>query len=98
MLVILLSGTIIACGAGPQDAASPSADGPLRIGLLLNFSEGPDGKAAERRKAFDLAIKHVNDAGGVLGQPVEVVLGDSTLDPEIAAEEARRMIKALDES
>ncbi len=95
MLMILLSGIIIACGADSQGAetSTPSGGEPLKIGLLLNFSDGPAGKADERRKSFELAIKHVNDAGGVLGKPVQVVIGDSTLDPEIAAEEARRMIE-----
>ena len=95
MAVILLAGVIAACGADSEPAppSAPSDVGPLKIGLLLNFSDGPAGKAGDRRKSFELAVKHVNDAGGVFGKPVEVVIGDSTLDPEIAAEEARRMIE-----
>ena len=85
----LLVGAIGACG--PDSSADEA--GPLRIGLLLNFSEGATGRAVERQRAFDLAVKHVNDGGGVLGKPVEVVVGDSTLDPDTAAEEARRMIE-----
>ena len=95
MAVILLAGVIAACGAD-SEPAPPSAlsdVGALKIGLLLNFSDGPAGKAGDRRKSFELAVKHVNDAGGVFGKPVEVVIGDSTLDPEIAAAEARRMIE-----
>ena len=94
MAVILLAGVIAACGTDSEPGPSaPSDVGPLKIGLLLNFSDGPAGKAGDRRKSFELAVKHVNDAGGVFGKPVEVVIGDSTLDPEIAAEEARRMIE-----
>ena len=95
MMAILLAGIIVACGADSEPAApsTTSAARPLKIGLLLNFSEGSAGKAEERQKSFELAVKHVNDAGGVFGKPVEVVIGDSTLDPEIAAQEARRMIE-----
>ena len=95
MAVILLAGVIAACGTDSEPAppSAPSDVGALKIGLLLNFSDGPAGKAGDRRKSFELAVKHVNDAGGVFGKPVEVVIGDSTLDPEIAAEEARRMIE-----
>ncbi len=86
--VALLIGMTLACGSDSR----PDEAGPLRIGLLLNFSEGATGRAVERQRAFDLAVKHVNDGGGVFGKPVEVVVGDSTLDPEVATEEARRMI------
>ena len=93
--VTLLVGVTLGCGSDSRQAATPTPDeaGPLRIGLLLNFSEGATGRAVERQRAFDLAIKHVNDGGGVLGKPVEVVVGDSTLDPDTAAEEARRLIE-----
>ena len=67
--------------------------GPLRIGLLLNLSEGAPGRAVERRQAFELAIRHVNDAGGIFGQHVQLVLGNSTLDPDQAVAEARRMVE-----
>ena len=80
--------------ADDDDAATPAdeAVGPLRIGLLLNFS-GASNRVVERRQAFELAVKHVNAAGGVFGLPVETVMADSTRDPETAAAEARRLVE-----
>ena len=46
-----------------------------------------------RQQSFELAIQHINDAGGVLGQPVTFVLADPTFDPDVAVEEARRLIE-----
>ena len=69
------------------------ANEPLKLGLLLNFSEGFTARAVDRKRAFDLAVKHLNAAGGVLGQPVEVAVGDSTLDPAAAVAEARRLVE-----
>ena len=91
----LLLGVTLACGSDSPQPARPTTEevGPLRIGLLFNFSEGSTGRAFDRKRGFELAVKHVNDAGGVFGKPVEVVVGDSTLDPDTAAEEARRMIE-----
>lgn len=80
-----------------EDAADVMGIGdnpvPLRIGLLLNLTEGAPGRAVERRQAFEMAVQHVNTAGGVFGQPVQVVLGNSTLDPDLAVAEALRMVE-----
>ena len=74
--------------------SSQESPGPLRIGLLLYFSEtSATGRSHERQQGFDLAIKHVNAAGGVFGQPVETIAADSTLDPEKAAAEAQRLVE-----
>ncbi len=76
----LVAGTLAACG--DEEPA------PLKIGVLLVNSETQTDTALDRLRAFKLAIKHVNEAGGIFGQPVEVVEGD-TLNPQ---EEARRLI------
>ena len=84
LVCALLLGSVVACGDGSQ---------PLKVGLLLDYSEGSTEKARDRERAFDLAVQHVNAAGGVLGRPVETVTRDSTRDPAVAVEEARRMIE-----
>ncbi len=76
-----VAGTLAACG--DEERA------PLKIGVLLVNSETQTDTALDRLRSFKLAIKHVNEAGGVFGQPVEVAEGD-TLNP---AEEARRLIE-----
>lgn len=89
-LLALVAG---ACGGDSAvEPRDPEAEEPLRIGLLLNFS-GTSGRAIERQQSFELAIKHVNEAGGVLGRPVEAVVADSTLEPETAVSEARRLVE-----
>ena len=64
-----------ACGDDGDEQA------PLKIGLLLNFGEGAAAASTVRQQSFELAIQHINDAGGVLGQPVTFVLADPTFDP-----------------
>ena len=88
LVCALLLGAVAACG-GSQDADAA----PLKIGLLLDFSSGSEEKARDRERAFDLAVQQTNAAGGVLGRPVETVTRDSTRDPAVAVEEARRMIE-----
>ena len=88
LVCALLLVAVAACG-GPDE---PDA-APLKLGLLLDFSSGSEEKARDRERAFDLAVQQVNAAGGVFGRPVETVTRDSTRDPAVAVEEARRMIE-----
>ena len=78
-----------------QTPSAPVAEAvtPLKLGLLLNFSEGATERAIERQRAFNLAIKHINEGGGVFGLPVEVAVGDTTRDPTVAVEAARHLIE-----
>ena len=84
--IALALATVVACGDQQETDA-------LKLGLLLNLSGGTNPRAVERQRAFDLAVKHLNDAGGVFGKPVETVVGDSTRDPETAVAVARRMVE-----
>ena len=65
---------------------------PLKLGLLLDFSGPLAEYGVEMLRGFELAIKHINEAGGVWGVPVETAVGDTAVDPTIAVEEARRLI------
>ncbi len=89
---ILVIGMTMACGDS-KDEAAESPPTPLKIGILMNFSEEGQGRSFWRKRGFDLAIKHVNDAGGVFGLPVESAQGDTEADSEAAAAEARRLVE-----
>ena len=92
-LMVAAAGLLVAAigceAAAPQ---TPVAPAPLKIALLLDFTGSPEASAG-RKRAFDLAIMHVNEGGGVLGQPVESVVADATRDPLVAVREARRLIE-----
>ena len=81
--VVLLAGALAACGNGNDNEVTP-----LKIGVMLVNSETQTDTALDRLRSFKLAVKHVNEAGGVFGRPVETAEGD-TLNPE---GEARRLI------
>lgn len=91
--VILSLGMTAACGAS-EDENSEAPPAPLKIGLLMNFSEETPGRSFWRKRGFDLAMKHVNEAGGVFSLPVESSQGDTKGDSETAAREARRLVEA----
>ena len=81
---------VFACGCVIPEQVS-SAE-PLKIGLMLRFSSSPE-TAADRQRGFDLAIRHINEEGGVLGRPVVGVTADATRSPGPAVEAARRLVE-----
>ncbi|UOY02835.1 ABC transporter substrate-binding protein [Blastococcus sp. PRF04-17] len=64
---------------GPAPAAFGSGDGtgPLRIGTLLPLTGNLAFLGPPEVAGVQLAINEINEAGGVLGAPVEVIPGDS---------------------
>ncbi len=76
--------------ASPPEAAA----GPLKLGMLLPFSGLGDGYWGNNAEpGFKLAVKHVNEAGGVFGQPVIYVREDTATDPVQAGIAARRLVR-----
>ncbi len=66
---------------------------PIRVGILLAAS-GP--QALHDQPIIDatrLALEEINRQGGLLGQPVEVVMADTRSDDERALRETHRLIE-----
>ncbi|MEO5900700.1 MAG: ABC transporter substrate-binding protein, partial [Ilumatobacteraceae bacterium] len=60
-----------------QPDGDRAGDGTFTIGALLPETGGDSVRGAAELAAFDLAVQDVNDAGGVLGQPVVAIKADS---------------------
>ena len=86
--VMLLTGT----AAAPNGAGTDQTTA-LKIGLLMDFGSGSAEILRDRQRAFELAIRHVNEGGGVFGLPVAAAIGDSTADPEEAVAAARHLVE-----
>ena len=87
LLLALIATLTVAAAACDEDEGEQ-----LKIGFLADFS-GPLAEFGPViQTGVDLAIKHVNDAGGVNGQDVVLVTGDTRVDPTQGVEEARRLI------
>ena len=87
MTALILAGS----GCDGTSGSQPSST-PLKIGLLLDFTGSPEA-SSDRKRAFDLAIRHINDGGGVLGMHVESVAADATGDPSTAVKVARYLVE-----
>ena len=92
MLLGAAAMALIGAAAAPG-AARADEPAALRIGLLMDMSSGSAEVYRDRQRAFELAIRHVNEGGGVFGLPVAVAIGDTTAEPDTAVAAARRLVE-----
>ena len=84
-VVAAMSIAVAACGDEDEGEA-------LKIGFLVDYS-GPLAEYGQfTQTGVELAIKHINEAGGVNGKDVTFVTGDTRVDAIQAVEEARRLV------
>ena len=97
-LIALVALGGVACGDDDEDAAAAAEQvveeqEALKIGFLADFS-GPLAEFGPvTQTGVQLAIDHINAAGGVFGQDIILVTGDTQVDPTQGVEEARRLVE-----
>ena len=79
-------------GDGSPTSTRQAEGGPLKIGLLFSYTGGLANFGPPHENAARLAVKHINDAGGVLGSPVEVEVADDGTSPTTGETAARRLV------
>jgi branched-chain amino acid transport system substrate-binding protein len=77
--LVLLS----ACGNGSESNGSGEASGdPIKIGFIATLSGSLAEIGLAHQAGAELAVQKINDAGGVLGRPVEIEFKDEQVDPK----------------
>ena len=80
----VLAACAAACGGGGED-------GPLRVGVMQSLT-GPGATSGNALLlAQRMAVDEINEAGGVRGRQLELVVADSRCSPEGAIEAYRRL-------
>ncbi|MGW0908291.1 ABC transporter substrate-binding protein [Streptomyces sp. NPDC002853] len=76
----------------PSPVGVDRADGPsVRVGALVPLTRPGWVEAGRQLLAgLELAVREVNDAGGIVGKPLELVVRDTSADP-------RKAVAAVDE-
>jgi branched-chain amino acid transport system substrate-binding protein len=81
--------------AGSVIAAIPALaeDGPIKIGVLEDQSGDFAAATMVKVHAIELATKEINDAGGIAGRPIELVIYDTQSDNRRYQEFMRRVLQ-----
>lgn len=76
----------------PQVAAAQSSGEPIRIGALLSVTGGIAGVGIPERDGMLFAAKKINEAGGIGGRPIEIILEDDGSNPDAAIPRINKLI------
>ena len=99
-LAAALALTIAACGSstetsGSGGSASPGAASgePIKVGAVLSLTGTYAGLGEGEKNVIDMEVKRINDAGGINGRPLEVIVEDDATDEAKAAAAAAKLIE-----
>jgi len=85
MLSMLL---VLIAAVGPAAAQGK----PIRIGEINSYSGLATVYTFPYKEGLLMAAKEINDAGGVLGRPIEFIFRDDNLKPDEAVKAARELV------
>jgi branched-chain amino acid transport system substrate-binding protein len=83
---LLALGCVAAAGGCGANLPGDNSDRrPLRIGLIAPLTGNYEPLGRDHKKAVELAVEETNDAGGVLGHKIEIVVRDDQSQPDRSA-------------
>jgi urea transport system substrate-binding protein len=93
-----LGGLLAACaqedGGGGGGGGGGQADGePFKLGALIPLTGIETHVGQSMRVSTEIAVEEVNEAGGVLGRPIDLIVEDEASDPAVAVEKAKKLIR-----
>ncbi|MBB3064646.1 substrate-binding protein [Limibacillus halophilus] len=86
-------GVTAAAFAAPAIIRSARAAEAIKVGIISPLTGAWTVYGKAHIAGFELAAEEINAAGGVLGRPLELVVGDSKTEPRIVVEQANRLIR-----
>lgn len=104
MLSVLLAmamtcGLLAGCGSSGKEAGGDAAgtkeestEDPIKVGMLEDLSGDFSLCGTYKTHAMELAVKEINESGGILGRKVELIAPDCQSDNQRYQEMARKLI------
>lgn len=88
--MVVASLALTACSGTGKEATEESS--PLKIGVVTSLTGNSGLYGPPVEATVKLAAKQINDAGGVNGQPIEIVMADDGSDPAVGAKAVQRLL------
>lgn len=94
-LAAAMAVTLVGCSAqsstGSQPAGSQAT--PIKIGAIVSLTGSYAGLGDPQKKTIEMEVKRVNDAGGINGRPIQVIIEDDGTDNTKAVAAATKLIE-----
>lgn len=98
-LFLIVAMILAACGSTETGSESSSQskssnnEDVIKIGLLTAYSGAASSYGPGVKNAAELALKEINENGGLLGKEVVLVDADTATDPKTASEQAKSLVE-----
>lgn len=89
---LILLGSLVACSSEPSTVEPSGEAGPLKIGVPLALTGSIATVGSWARAGVETAAQEINDAGGINGREVELVILDTEGNPTKAVSTVTRLI------
>jgi branched-chain amino acid transport system substrate-binding protein len=76
----------------PAQAQAPAKVQPVRIGLILPLTGGSSDMGLSARVGAQVAVDEINQVGGYLGRPFELVIRDDKATPDVGLQWADELV------
>ncbi len=88
-LAVSLAIALAACG---EDETAGGGE-PIKIGAIVSLTGTYAGLGEPEKNVLEMEVKRINDAGGVNGRPIEVIIEDDATDEAKAVAAASKLIE-----
>ncbi|HSM72764.1 MAG TPA: ABC transporter substrate-binding protein [Anaerolineales bacterium] len=92
LILALILGACTPAAATPQPTEAASRD-PIKIGQLSDLTSTFTPQGVQVRDGMALAAQEINDAGGVNGRMIEIIVQDSENDGDIGVDRYERLVE-----
>lgn len=80
------------CGSSSSGSAEPAPGAPVKIGYLASLTGFCSTFSQEYVKGAELAVKRIDEQGGVLGHKLQLIVRDDKATPTVGVSQARDLV------
>jgi branched-chain amino acid transport system substrate-binding protein len=92
-LAVSLAVSLTACGDEGDGGDGGTSGEPIKIGAIVSLTGTYAGLGEPEKNTLEMEVKRINDAGGVNGRPIEVIIEDDATDDAKAVAAASKLIE-----